>query len=53
MGDAEKSNEYWSVTASKEMAGLELALTYSDNEQDTADVTKDKEYLTLTVSKSF
>ena len=53
MGDAEKSNEYWSVTASKEIAGLELALTYSDNEQDTADVTKDKEYLTLTVSKSF
>jgi uncharacterized protein (TIGR02001 family) len=53
MGDSEKSNEYWSVTASKEMAGIEFALTYSDNEQDTADVNKDKEYLTLTLSKSF
>ena len=53
MGDSEKSNEYWSVTASKEMAGIGFALTYSDNEQDTADVNKDKEYLTLTLSKSF
>ena len=53
MGDSEKRNEYWSVTASKEMAGLEFALTYSDNERDTADVNLDKEYLTLTVSKSF
>ena len=53
MGDSEKANEYWSVTASKEMAGIGFALTYSDNEQDTADVNKDKEYLTLTLSKSF
>jgi uncharacterized protein (TIGR02001 family) len=53
MGDQEKRNEYWSVTASKEMAGIGFALTYSDNEQDTADVNKDKEYLTLTLSKSF
>ena len=51
-GDVEKTNTVTTVSAAKSFAGIDFTLAYVDTNFDAAG-TKDKEYLTLTVGKSF
>ena len=51
-GDFEKNNTVTTVSAGKSFAGIDFTLAYVDTNFDAAG-TKDKEYLTLTVGKSF
>jgi conserved hypothetical protein, proteobacterial len=51
-GDFEKSNTVTTVSAGKSFAGIDFTLAYIDTNYDTAG-TPDKEFLTLTVGKSF
>jgi uncharacterized protein (TIGR02001 family) len=51
-GDYEKSNTVTTVSAGKSFAGIDFTLAYVDTNFDAA-ATTDKEYLTLTVGKSF
>ena len=52
-GDYEKTREYKSLTISKEIMGLNVALAVTDNDRDTANSNFDKSITTLSVSKSF
>ena len=45
--------DYWTISATKEIAGLEFTLAYNDNEMTTADPNKDKSTATLQVKKTF
>jgi uncharacterized protein (TIGR02001 family) len=51
-GDVEKTNTVTTVSASKSFAGIDFTLAYIDTNFDAAG-TQDKEFLTLTVAKSF
>ena len=51
-GDYEKSNTVTTVSAGKSFAGIDFTLAYIDTNYD-ASGTPNKEFLTLTVGKSF
>jgi uncharacterized protein (TIGR02001 family) len=51
-GDFDKSNTVTTVSAGKSFAGIDFTLAYIDTNYDAAG-TRDKEFLTLTVGKSF
>ncbi len=46
-------NDYWNVSASKQIAGLDFVLTYWDNQMTTANANLDKSNVTLQIKKTF
>ena len=52
-GDYEITREYKSLTISKEIIGLNVALAFTNNDRDVANSNFDKDITTLSVSKSF
>ena len=51
-GDYDTTNKFWQATADASYGGLDFTLAYIDNDMDDA-ASEDKEFVTLTIGKSF